>query len=263
MKGALHKVKIEHIRVRHAIDYSPHHHAYINPYNGCPMDCPFCYWLDDSEWKGRLQVRDNIVEMLRQELAQWDAKERIYVGSICDPFCDEEIHAGLTRQCLELLKEHKMPVLLTTSATNRVIRDYLSLLIEMREQLTIVVELARPPFMKAMKSGEHHPGIENANLLHQNGIRTWTTYAPIIPGVSDLEGVLNVLDEEIPVYVEELLCKEGTTQAERVKKWVKQDYPEAYVTVREMIETQDYTDYNGLMKKYERNERILHFPFRI
>ena len=156
-----------------------------------------------------------------------------------------------------------MPVLLTTSATNRVIRDYLSLLIEMREQLTIVVELARPPFMKAMKSGEHHPGIENANLLHQNGICTWTTYAPIIPGVSDLEGVLNVLDEEIPVYVEELLCKEGTTQAERVKKWVKQDYPEAYVTVREMIETQDCTDYNGLMKKYERNERILHFPFRI
>ena len=181
MKGALHKVKIEHIRVRHAIDYSPHHHAYINPYNGCPMDCPFCYWLDDPEWEGRLQVRDNIVEMLRQELVQWDAKERIYVGSICDPFCDEEIHAGLTRQCLELLKEHKMPVLLTTSATNRVIRDYLSLLIEMREQLTIVVELARPPFMKAMKSGEHHPGIENANLLHQNGIRTWTTYAPIIP----------------------------------------------------------------------------------
>lgn len=263
MKGALHKVKIEHIRVRHAIDYSPHHHAYINPYNGCPMDCPFCYWLDDPEWEGRLQVRDNIVEMLRQELVQWDAKERIYIGSICDPFCDEEIHAGLTRQCLELLKEHKMPVLLTTSATNRVIRDYLSLLIEMREQLTIVVELARPPFMKAMKSGEHHPGIENANLLHQNGIRTWTTYAPIIPGVSDLEGVLNVLDEEIPVYVEELLCKEGTTQVERVKKWVKQDYPEAYVTVREMIETQDYTDYNGLMKKYERNKRILHFPFRI
>ena len=222
MKGVLHKVKIEHIRVRHAIDYSPHHHAYINPYNGCPMDCPFCYWLDDPEWEGRLQVRDNIVEML-----------------------------------------HKMPVLLTTSATNRVIRDYLSLLIEMREQLTIVVELARPPFMKAMKSGGHHPGIENANLLHQNSIRTWTTYAPIIPGVSDLEGVLNVLDEEIPVYVEELLCKEGTTQAERVKKWVEQDYPEAYVTVREMIETQDYTDYNGLMKKYERNERILHFPFRI
>lgn len=48
-----------------------------------------------------------------------------------------------------------------------------------------------------------------------------------------------------------------------MKKWVEQDYPEAYVTVREMIETQDYTDYNGLMKKYERNERILHFPFRI
>lgn len=112
-------MKIEHIRVRHAIDYSPHHHAYINPYNGCPMDCPFCYWLDDPEWEGRLQVRDNIVEMLRQELVQWDAKERVYVGSICDPFCDEEIHAGLTRQCLELLKEHKMPVLLTTSATNR------------------------------------------------------------------------------------------------------------------------------------------------
>ena len=78
-----------------------------------------------------------------------------------------------------------------------------------------------------------------------------------------MEGVLNVLDEEIPVYVEELICEEGTTQAERVKKWVKQDYPEAYVTVREMIETQDCTDYNGLMKKYERNERILHFPFRI
>lgn len=256
-------MKIEHIQVSHAIDYSPHHHAYINPYNGCPMNCPFCYWLDDPEWQGRLQVRDNIVEVLRKELVQWDARERIYVGSICDPFCDEELRSGLTRQCLELLKEHKMPVLLTTSATNGVIREYLPLLMEIRERLTIVVELARPVFMRAMEKGAVHPGIENANLLHQNGIRTWATYAPVIPGISDLDGVLKALDGEIPIYVEELLCKKGTTQAKRVEKWVKQDYPEAYATVREMIETQNYADYNVLMKEYEGNERILHFPFRI
>ena len=256
-------MKIEHIRVSCAIDYSPHHHAYINPYNGCPMACPFCYWLDDAEWEGRLQIRDNIVEVLRQELAQWDERERIYVGSICDPFCDEELHCGLTRQSLELLKEHGMPVLLTTSATNGVIREYLPLLTQMREQLTIVVELARPPFMKAMKRGEPHPGIENANLLHRSGIRTWATYAPIIPGVSDLDGVLEALDEEIPVYVEELLCKKGTTQARRVEKWVGQDYPGAYAMVKEMIEAQNYTYYNDLMKKYETNKRIKHFPFCI
>lgn len=256
-------MKIEHIQVSHAIDYSPHHHAYINPYNGCPMACPFCYWLDDPEWEGRLQVRDNIVELLRQELVQWDKRERIYVGSICDPFCDEEFHSGLTRQCLELLKEYKMPVLLTTSATNGVIREYLPLLTAMREQLTIVVELARPPFMKAMKRGEPHPGIENANLLQQNGIHTWATYAPLIPGVSNLGQVMEALDKEIPIYVEELLCKKGTTQAERVEKWIKRDYPSAYAMVREVIEAQNYTYYNDLMKEYENNKRIMHFPFRI
>ena len=61
----------------------------------------------------------------------------------------------------------------------------------------------------------------------------------------------------------EVKTQKSKTQAEQIERWIKQDYPETYAAVREMMEAQNYADYNALMKEYERNERILPFPFRM
>ena len=59
---------IEKVKADSAIDWSPHHHAYVNPYNGCTAGCPFCFWLSRQGWEGRIQIRENITELLENEL---------------------------------------------------------------------------------------------------------------------------------------------------------------------------------------------------
>lgn len=79
------KMKYEEVQAEKALELSPHHHAYINPYTGCSMGCPFCFWLSMEGWEGRIGVRKNLPELLRRELKDWPKDEFLYLGSICDP----------------------------------------------------------------------------------------------------------------------------------------------------------------------------------
>ena len=59
----------------------------------------------------------------------------------------------------------------------------------------------------------------------------------------------------------EVKTQKSKTPAEQIERWIKQNDPETHAEVREMIEAQNYADYNALMKEYERSERILPFRF--
>ena len=76
---------IERVACEQAFDWSAHHHAFINPYNGCTAGCPYCFWLSQKGWENRIQIRENIVDVLDTALKTWDPKEFIYLGSVCDP----------------------------------------------------------------------------------------------------------------------------------------------------------------------------------
>ena len=123
MKGFL----IERVTCQESFDWSPHHHAFINPYNGCTAGCPFCFWLSQQGWENRIQIRENIASILDDTLKTWNPDEFIYLGSVCDPFMEIEREQRLSRECLEVIKRYGMPLLITTSATNDVIRDYVDL----------------------------------------------------------------------------------------------------------------------------------------
>ena len=84
------KMKYEEVQAERALELSPHRHAYINPYTGCSMGCPFCFWLSMEGWEGRIGVRKNLPELLRRELKDWPKDEFLYLGSICDPFNEME-----------------------------------------------------------------------------------------------------------------------------------------------------------------------------
>lgn len=251
----------EKIVVETAIEFSPHRHAYINPYNGCGMGCPFCYWLNDPCWEHRIQIRTNICERLEQALAKWDTGERISIGSVCDPFCEHEKKYRLTRRCLQLLANYQIPVLITTSATENIVREYLPLLESMRDRITVVIELARIPYLQAMERGMLHPGIENANFLHENGIRTWATLAPILPGITDVEQVGQRLSPAIPLYMEELKCKEDSTQGKRLLALIAGEYPQLLGTYQELLSHGGREYFEKIWEKHKDRYFLKRFPF--
>ena len=256
-------MRTEEIQAERAIDLSPHNHAFLNPYNGCAMGCPFCFWLSDPAWENRMQVKQNIAELLEVYLReQWDG-DYLYLGSVCDPFAKEEETCGLTGRCLELLKKYQVPLLITTSAASPVILSYTDLLKSMKGPVITVVELSRIPFVEEMNRGNVHPGIDRANRLREAGLTVWATLSPVLPGITDLEQVLAALDPRIPVYVDRLNMTADSVQGRRTLAWIERDYPQLYARYEGMICGQEWSYFEELLARCRGNERVKTFPFQL
>ena len=256
-------MKIEKVLAEKAIDWSPHKHAFVNPYNGCPIGCPFCFWLSQPGWEGRIQVKENIPALLERELRGWPKDTFLYFGSVCDPFMEVEREYGLSRKCLELIKKYEVPLLITTSATNDVIRQDIALLKSMRQRVVVVVELSRIKLVEELNRGGVHMGIYNANALSEQGLEVMTTLSPILPGITDLKVVLESLRKEIPVYVDSLQCEKDSIQQKKVMAWIRKAYPQFEAQYKKIVCDQDRSEYDALLMKYQDNKRVQTFPFKL
>ena len=252
-------MNIEEVLITEPYELSPHHHAFINPYNGCSMGCPFCYWLLQEGWENRIQVRTNIAEILEGELGHWNSEEALYLGSICDPYNELEEVYGLSRRCLEVIQKKNIPLVITTSCIRETIFRDLNLLKKMK--VIIVVELARIPMIDRMNRGETHLGIENANRLREEGLEVYATLAPICPGMMELQPVLGRLADDIPVYIDCLRCEPGGILAERTKDWIKKADPELLPDYVAILDEHDWSYYDHYLEKYRNNKRVKEFPF--
>lgn len=254
-------MKIEKVETKEAYDLSPHKHAFINPYNGCSMGCPFCYWLTREGWENRIQVRTNIAQVLEEQLGDWDRNQTIYLGSVCDPYNELEDIYGLSRKCLEIIKRKGIPLLITTSCVRDIILRDLDLLREM--DVIIAVELARIPMIKKMYQGGEHLGIKYANRLKAEGLQVYATLAPICPGVIELEPVMERLNPEIPIYIDCLRCEPEGILAKRTKDWIRMEHPELMRIYENIIDFGDDQYFQDIQNRYKGNGRIKYFPFEL
>lgn len=253
---------IEEIITDAAYELSPHKHAYINPYIGCSMGCPFCYWLKQEDWEGKIKVKTNIEKLLEEKLKNWPKDEFIYLGSVCDPFNELESKYRLSEKCLKIIEKYDIPVLITTSAANDVLLEYVDMLSKMKK-LIVVVELARIPFIEEMNRGGEHRGIRCANLLKSKGIKTYTTLAPILPKITDLAQILSLLDPEIPVYIDKLDCDAEDILGKRTLSWIYGKYPELSSEYDKIIKKDDFSYFAAIEECYAENNRVKKFPFEL
>lgn len=254
---------LEEIQAETAIDLSPHGHSYLNPYNGCMMGCPYCYWLSFPGWENRVQVKMNIVSLLEDYLSNRMDDGYLYLGSVCDPFMELEREYRLTGKCLELIRRYRIPLVITTSAASNVILDYIKILKSMESRVIVVAELSRIPFLEAMNGGGRHTGIDHANYLRRNGLEIWATLAPVLPGITDLDCVLGTLDIKIPLYIDRLRCGPDDLQANRILEWISRDYPGLFYRYEDIIKKQDWKYFQDILKQGSYSRRIKTFPFQL
>lgn len=253
---------VEEIKTDTVYELSPHNHAYINPYIGCSMECPFCYWLKQEDWEGKIKVKTNLEELLEDKLKDWPQNEFLYLGSVCDPFNELEEKYHLSEKCLKVIAKYDIPVLITTSAATDVVLEYSDLLKSIKK-LIVVIELSRIPFVENLNQGGIHRGIQCANILREHGMKVWTTLAPVLPGITDLDQILKLLHEEIPVYIDKLDCNAEDILGKRTLKWIYEEYPEFSDEYDKIIKEHDFSYFSKIEKKYAENRRVKKFPFQL
>ncbi len=173
----------------------------LNPYRGCQHGCAYCYarpshqYLDEgsgTDFERHIYFKERLVEALRAELRRGRPQGgAVVLSGNTDPYQPVEARLGLTRACLRLLAEHRVPVTVITKS-RLVLRD-LDILQEVHERAGCRVVLSVPSldtaFARALEPGASSPRarLRALSALADAGIPTGVSLAPLVPALNDAQ----------------------------------------------------------------------------
>lgn len=187
----------------------------INPYRGCQHGCSFCYARGthsflgaetDDTFQNRIFLKISAPEVLRRQLDSlirakrgrglsiWPRIGRVAIGTATDPYQPIEAQARLTRGCLEVLADYRVPVSITTRSP-LILRD-LDLLRKLSlTSINISIGTLDPLVWKQFEPTTPSPAkrFETVRTLAEEGLPAGVFLAPILPLVSDGEEALHEL----------------------------------------------------------------------
>lgn len=178
----------------------------INAYVGCSHACIYCYatfmkkYTGHAEaWGSFVDVKVNAAELLRKQLPK-AKRGHVMVSSVTDAYQPIEVKYRLTRQCLEILREHKFPVGILTKSP-LVLRD-LDIIKRFDEiEVGITISTDDEEMRKIFEPGA--PPIEarinTLRKLKEQGIKTYVFIGPMLPMNPD------ILSEKIEKYADSIL----------------------------------------------------------
>jgi len=167
----------------------------VNCYRGCVHGCTYCFARRYHEFIGygagtdfetKIVVKTNAPQILRQELKKTrDKMPHIDFSFATDPYIPLEAHYELTRKCLEVCAEFRVPVGVITKSP-LVTRD-----IDVLKELKVSVYFSLP-FLTKEKSNPFEPytpvpeaRFRAMETLAEAGIPVGIAIAPVIPGYNE------------------------------------------------------------------------------
>ena len=167
----------------------------MNIYRGCTHGCIYC----DSRSRcyqfthpfEDVEVKQNAPALLEQALRSKKKKCMIETGAMSDPYMHCEETLGLTRKCLEIIRDHGFGVAIQTKS-DRILRD-LDLLDEINRSAKCVVQFTLTTWDDALcrivepKVCNTKRRVEVLQKLQERGIPTIVWLTPILPYLNDTE----------------------------------------------------------------------------
>lgn len=215
----------------------------INPYVGCLHNCSYCYARfmkkyseHEEDWGRFLDAKINAPEVLESELAKNPKEGTIFLSSVTDPYQQLEKEYKLTRKILEILTRYNYSLSILTKS-KLVLRD-LDLIKKMKDSevgfsICIHDDAIRARLEPGTSSIQER--IETLELLHNSGIRTYAFIGPIIPYVTKLEEIFELLNGKVDfVYGEavNIKCGNWETLYSSVKDIIRIDEAKFKATIQ-------------------------------
>ena len=183
-----------------AREYSP---LALNIYKGCDHGCSYCYVVNmmkrfNSEYVHHdVKNKPGFVASLKKVAEKGIIKKQVLLSFTGDPYCKANSIYKETRKVLEVLLKNKIPVRILSKGGSRILED-LDIFKEFGNNIIVGSTLT---FSNKKDSLEWEP---NASLpekrlnvlktLHDNGIRTWSSFEPVIIPSQSLELMEKTLD---------------------------------------------------------------------
>jgi len=198
----------------------------MNIYRGCQHQCIYCdsrsncYHIENF---ADILIKENAIDLLKQELSAKRKKLTIGTGSMNDPYMPIEEELGLTRQALELIYRYQFPVHIITKS-NMVVRD-LDILRRISKVYTAVSftittnddKLSRIIEPGAPVSSER---FEAMKVLSAAGIYTGIIISPVLPWITDsIENITELLQHAHQVGTKYALMWPRLTQRHGQREW--------------------------------------------
>lgn len=173
----------------------------LNPYIGCTHACAYCYARfmrrftghQKDVWGKFVDVKINTSECLERQLRSNTIHGSVLLGSVCDAYQPLEKKYQLTRDAVRQLAAKKVTISILTKS-DLVLRD-IDLLQTARANCSVGISLA---LLDETMRQHFEPGassvaarLEALKQLHAAGIRTYLFIGPIMPGITDLNAILD------------------------------------------------------------------------
>lgn len=167
-----------------AREYSP---LALNLYMGCTHGCKYCYvprcCHKESESYWQKPDPRKAVYQLEKELQKNRPTKQVLFSFIGDPYTEATDENKITRFALETLLKYKVPVAILTKGGKRCLKD-LDIFKKYGEHIQVGATLT---FDNDKDSLEWECGgatpderLETLKILHENGIRTFASFEPVI-----------------------------------------------------------------------------------
>lgn len=232
----------------------------INPYRGCEHGCVYCFARPTHahlglspglDFETRLLVKPAAAALLRKTLARPGYVVRpIAMGTNTDPWQPVEKTWRVTRQVLEVLAEHRHPLMITTKGA-LVTRD-IDILAAMAAdglvRVTVSLTTLDNRLSRAMEPRAASPGrrLAMVRALAGAGIPTGVNIAPVVPALTDheIEHLLEAAAGAGASSATWILLRLPLEVAPLFRDWLAREFPDRAARVmgrvRDMHGGQDY-----------------------
>ncbi|WP_069997168.1 SPL family radical SAM protein [Cellulosilyticum sp. I15G10I2] len=228
----------------------------IDPYDGCTMGCPYCFQLDDDKWNKQLLIKTNMPDLIRRDLRDWPKDKFIYIGSRCDPYMNIEEKYKLTRRCIIELNKLQIPIMITTKSNLDIIFRDIDILKGYTAEINVLLGLSNMNELSKVKTCSNIKSIDLTNKLHNMGIGVWAFITPVLPGITDVDLMIESLNCEIPVYLDKLRINPNSKTGNSMLKYIKEKYPRLEETYLEILYEDKNKYIEELRKKWKNHPRI-------
>lgn len=228
----------------------------LDAYDGCQINCPYCFQWRDPAWNKNILVKTNFPEVLAQELVAWDPSQTLYVGSRGDPYMPLEGKYRLTRRILQVLLAHGVPCILSTKSDAPAFFEDIDLFRQFGQKLIICIGQANMAHLRNTSDPRDLPNIRTANELARQGIQTWVFITPVLPGITDVKTMIDALPGDIPVFLDKLRLDSGSAFKQRFFDYLDAWYPSLEPRYRKIMQDGDDPYYQELKEMYRDHPRV-------